>query len=381
MSNSTVSKCLSYRAKKYCHHITLIQGHQQTATKQAMDKILTLFKSRIYLSDYTKILFLVSSLLLLGLLFVYSSSIFYSERYFGDPKHFFFQQLLFACFGYILMLIISVIHYSFWKRFTYPVLFLSALLLILVIFPAIGSEIYGARRWIRIGFVGIQPVEILKFSFIVWVADFLARKENELQVFSRSLMPIFVVFSFFAILLLLQPDFGSLVLLLGCTILMCYVAGTRLIYLIATSLCGALLGSILIFTNAYRMERILGFLSPWENRLESGYQLVNSLIAYGGGGILGRGLGNSLQKEYFLPQAHTEFIFAVLAEETGIWGILLVSGLFLWLMHTGFKIADKCNQPFGRNLSFGFTILIMLQTVIISPTKGIGLPFISYGFR
>ena len=134
------------------------------------------------------------------------------------------------------------------------------------------------------------------------------------------------------------------------------------------------------------MERILGFLSPWENRLESGYQLVNSLIAYGGGGILGRGLGNSLQKEYFLPQAHTEFIFAVLAEETGIWGILLVSGLFLWLMHTGFKIADKCNQPFGRNLSFGFTILIMLQTVMnllvvlgLVPTKGIGLPFISYG--
>ena len=126
------------------------------------------------------------------------------------------------------MMIISVFHYSFWKRLSYPLLFFSALLLILVLFPAIGSEIYGARRWIRIGFVIIQPVEILKFSFIVWVADFLARKKNEFQVFSRSLMPIFVIFSFFAMLLLLQPDFGSIVLLLGCTILVCYIAGTRL---------------------------------------------------------------------------------------------------------------------------------------------------------
>ncbi len=351
-----------------------------------MDKILALWKSRIYLSDYTKILCIVSSLLLLGLLFVYSSSIFYSERYFGGPNHFFFQQLLFACFGYILMLLISVLHYSFWRKFTYPLLFLSALLLVLVLFPAIGSEVYGARRWIRIGFIGIQPVEIFKFSFIVWAADFLARKEHQLQVFSRSLMPTFIVFSFFAILLLLQPDFGSLVLLLGCTILMCYVAGTRLIYLIAVSLCGALLGALLIFTNAYRMKRILGFLSPWENRLESGYQLVNSLIAYGGGGILGRGLGNSLQKEYFLPQAHTEFIFAVLAEETGLWGILLISALFLWLMHTGFQVTKKAEKSFARNLAFGFTVLIMLQTTMnllvvlgLVPTKGIGLPFISYG--
>ncbi len=351
-----------------------------------MNAIINFWSSRILLSDYTRILCIISSLLLLGLLFVYSASIFYSERYFGDPYRFFFQQLLFAGFGFVLMMMISVIRHSFWKKLAYPLLFFSALLLVLVLFPAIGSEVYGARRWIRIGFIGIQPVEIFKFAFIVWVADFLARKENELQFFSHSLLPISVVFSFFAVLLLLQPDFGSLVLILGCTILMCYIAGARFIYLLAVSLCGALLGAILIFTNAYRMKRILGFLSPWENRLESGYQLVNSLIAYGGGGILGRGLGNSLQKEYFLPQAHTEFIFAVLAEETGIWGILLVSGLFLWLMHTGFQIAKKCEQPFGRNLAFGITVLIMLQTVInllvvlgLVPTKGIGLPFISYG--
>ena len=351
-----------------------------------MNRIISLWSNRVYLSDYTRIFCIVSSLLLLGLLFVYSSSIFYSERYFGNPYRFFFQQLFFACFGFVLMMLISFIQYSFWKKLAYPCLFFSALLLILVLFPTIGSEVYGARRWIRIGFIGIQPVEIFKFAFIVWLADFLARKENELQFFSYSLMPISVVISFFAILLLLQPDFGSLVLLLVCVMLMCYTAGARLIYLLAVSLCGGLLGAILILTNAYRMERILGFLSPWENRLESGYQLVNSLIAYGGGGILGRGLGNSLQKEYFLPQAHTEFIFAVLAEETGIWGILLVSSLFLWLMHTGFQIAKKCSQPFGRNLAFGITVLIMLQTTInllvvlgLVPTKGIGLPFISYG--
>ena len=157
------------------------------------------------------------------------------------------------------------------------------------------SEVYGARRWIRIGFVGMEPVEIFKFSFIIWIADFLARKEDELQFFSHSSCRISIIFSFFAMLLLLQPDFGSLILLLGCAIFMCYIAGTRMIYLIGVSLCGVVLGSILIFTNAYRTKRILGFLSPWENRLESGYQLVNSLIAYGGGGILGRGLGKFYQ--------------------------------------------------------------------------------------
>ena len=314
-----------------------------------MNRILSLWSSRIYLSDYTRVLCIVSSLLLLGLLFVYSSSIFYSERYFGDPHRFFFQQLLFACFGFVLMMIISFIHYSFWKKFSYLLLIFSAILLILVLFPAIGSEVYGARRWIRIGFVGIQPVEIFKFSFIIWIADFLARKEDELQFFSHSLMPISIIFSFFAMLLLLQPDFGSLILLLGCAIFMCYIAGTRMIYLIGVSLCGVVLGSILIFTNAYRTKRILGFLSPWENRLESGYQLVNSLIAYGGGGILGRGLGNSLQKEYFLPQAHTEFIFAVLAEETGIWGILLVSALFL-LMHKVLKLHKFLYEPEVKNI-------------------------------
>ena len=136
-----------------------------------MNRILSLWSSRIYLSDYTRVLCIVSSLLLLGLLFVYSSSIFYSERYFGDPHRFFFQQLLFACFGFVLMMIISFIHYSFWKKFSYLLLIFSAILLILVLFPAIGSEVYGARRWIRIGFVGIQPVEIFKFSFIIWIAE------------------------------------------------------------------------------------------------------------------------------------------------------------------------------------------------------------------
>ena len=349
-------------------------------------KFLAVWVSRVHLSNYAKILFSVSALMFLGLIFVYSSSVFYAERYFGSPYRFFFLQLLFASFGYAVMLLTSRIPYRIWRKIIPYLLLISIILLVLVLIPAIGTKAYGARRWIRLGIIGIQPVEFLKLVMLLWTADFLARKNNHLHNFYQGLLPLLVLFSLFAFLLLLQPDFGSVVLLFLCLLLMCYAAGIKFTaLLVTTSLCG-ILGGVLVFTNAYRMKRILAFLSPWENRLESGYQLVNSLIAYGGGGLLGRGLGNSIQKEYFLPQAHTEFIFAVVAEESGIWGILLITALFLCLLHTGFQVAIKSNNLFGRNFAFGITSLILLQTVInffvvlgLAPTKGIGLPFISYG--
>lgn len=356
-------------------------------TKILPAKWLNTLSKKVYLNNYGKILFCVSSLLFLGLIFVYSASVFYSNRYFDNPYRFFLLQLLFATIGFCVMLIVSKIDYKYWQKFTPYLLIITIALLVLVLIPAIGTKVYGARRWIRISGLGIQPVELLKLVLILWTASFLAnKKEEHLKNFSKSLLPIAIVFVFFAFFLLLQPDFGSIVLLFSCLLLMCFVAGIRFIYLLGISLTSFVVGVILILTNSYRVKRILAFLSPWEHRLESGYQLVNSLIAYGGGGLLGRGLGNSIQKEYFLPQAHTEFIFAVIAEETGIWGVLIISALFLTLLTTGLAVATQAKDPFGRNFAFGITILIMLQTVFnlfvvlgLAPTKGIGLPFISYG--
>lgn len=351
-----------------------------------MREIINFFYYKISISDFQKIIFLVSLLLFWGAIFVYSSSFFFSIRYFHNPYRFFFLHIIFLSFGYFLMLIISQIPYQKYKPWIGLLLLLSFILLILVLIPNIGTKVSGARRWIRLGFIGFQPTELLKISLIFWLADFLARKESKIGIFTYSLLPVLTVFSGFGLLVLFQPDFGSLVLLFSVLFFVCYLAGVRWIHLTSVFLVFSIVGFFLVLSNAYRVKRILGFLSPWENRLESGYQLVNSLIAYGGGGIFGRGLGNSLQKEYFLPQAHTDFIFAVLAEETGILGIFFTCFLYCSFALVGFRVALQTKDAFGKNLAFGIVGVILFQTLMnlfvvlgLAPTKGIGLPLMSYG--
>ena len=351
-----------------------------------MQAIISFFRQNIPISDYKKIIFIVSLLLVWGLIFVYSASFFFSTRYFDNPYRFFLLHAIFLSVGYLGMLCVSGIPYQKYRPWIGIALFIVTVLLVLVLIPAVGTKISGARRWIRLGFIGFQPTELLKLVFLMWIADFLARKEQKIHLFAFGLLPILTLFAFFGLLLLLQPDFGSMVLLFCLVFLICYAAGVSLWQLLGVFLVFILSGGFLIFVNVYRVRRILGFLSPWENRLASGYQLVNSLIAYGGGGIFGRGFGNSLQKEYFLPQAHTDFIFAVLAEETGILGISFTCILFFAFCTVGFRVAAQARDAFGRHLAFGIVGLVLLQTLMnlfvvlgLAPTKGIGLPFISYG--
>ena len=351
-----------------------------------MHKIIALLQHKISISDHQKIIFLVSFLLFWGAIFVYSSSFFFSIRYFHNPYRFFLLHCIFLVFGYALMLIVSQIPYQKYRSWIVILLIFSAILLILVLLPSIGTKVSGARRWIRLGFFGFQPTELLKLALIFWLADFLARKKAKIHLFVYSLLPSLALFSFFGVLVLFQPDFGSFVLLFSLLFFVCYLAGTRWIQLACVFLGFSFAGFFLVLSNAYRVKRILGFLSPWETRLESGYQLVNSLIAYGGGGVFGRGLGNSLQKEYFLPQAHTDFIFAVVAEETGILGIFFTCFLYFSFALVGFRVASQATDTFGRNLALGIVSLILLQTLMnlfvvlgLAPTKGIGLPLMSYG--
>ena len=318
---------------------------------------------------------------------MYSSSIFLSERFFSTPEKFIVNQLFFVLIGSILFFFITKIPYQIYNsHFIFILLLVSFILLIIVVIPTIGVKVSGARRWIKFGAIGFQPSEFLKITLVIWIAYFLTKKSDVLQNFTKTFLPICSILFIFSFLLLLEPDFGLVTLLIFQFIVMIVLAGGRILHILLFLFFSAIMGAILIISNPYRVRRIIAFLDPWETQYEGGYQLVNSLIATGSGGFLGKGIGNSIQKQFFLPQAHTDFIFAVIAEETGSWGIFLLLLLFFIFMQTGLKIADNSRDTFGKNLALSITTMLTLQfffhtCVVIGllPTKGIGLPFISYG--
>jgi len=332
------------------------------------------------------LLFDIMALICIGIIMIYSSSAFYAERNFGSPYYFIIRQLVALAIGAVLLRIAIKLPYETYKRLT-PVLMLVTLAFMLVVLiPGIGRQVGNARRWIRFFGIGFQPSEILKLTLIIWVAGFLNRKKEVLGYFSRGLLPSFIVTGIFCFLLLLQPDFGTAVLICMTLLLMVFAAGVKTTHMVGSLIGLAGIGVFLIFSKAYRLRRVTGFLDPWADPLDSGFQLVQSFIAFGTGGLFGRNLGNSRQKLFFLPEGHTDFIFSILAEETGFMGVLLVIVLIMLLMIKGFEISLNCPNDFGRNLAFGITSLIFLQSVFhvgvvigLLPTKGIPLPFISYG--
>ncbi len=317
---------------------------------------------------------------------IYSASFFYGEHYWGNPFYFTIRHLLHFLIGLIFLRFATQYPYTSYKKWIPLLMMLSFLLLVIVLIPGIGTKAGNARRWIRFLGIGFQPSELLKFTLILWVSGFLDRKKGVLAYFSRGLFPTLVVMGIYFFLLLLQPDFGTAVLVSFTLFLMIFAAGARPAHMI-----GSLIGlggvcTVLIFTKAYRLRRLQSFLDPWADPLDAGYQLIQSFIAFGTGGIFGKDLGNSQQKLFFLPEGHTDFIFSILAEETGFIGVTIVIILIVLLMRKGFEISRFCIDQFGQNLSFGITLLITLQSILhigvvigLLPTKGIPLPFISYG--
>ena len=309
------------------------------------------------------LLFDIMALICIGIIMIYSSSAFYAERNFGSPYYFIIRQLVALAIGAVLLRIAIKLPYETYKRLT-PVLMLVTLAFMLVVLiPGIGRQVGNARRWIRFFGIGFQPSEILKLTLIIWVAGFLNRKKEVLGYFSRGLLPSFIVTGIFCFLLLLQPDFGTAVLICMTLLLMVFAAGVKTTHMVGSLIGLAGIGVFLIFSKAYRLRRVTGFLDPWADPLDSGFQLVQSFIAFGTGGLFGRNLGNSRQKLFFLPEGHTDFIFSILAEETGFMGVLLVIVLIMLLMIKGFEISLNCPNDFGRNLAFGITSLIFLQSV------------------
>jgi cell division protein FtsW len=335
------------------------------------------------------LLLVVLGLISFGVVMVASASMDFAARNYGDPWYFAKRHLIFLGIGLLSAAVIFSIPSDIWNRYSIVLLLVGLFLLVLVLIPGIGRSVNGARRWLGLGGFGIQASEVAKFCFIVFFASFLARRTEEFQRSWSAFFKLIGILGAFVVLLLLEPDFGSSVVLSITAGAMMFVAGVPLIrfILLAASGVGGL--ALMAVASPYRWQRLVTFLDPWAEQFSSGYQLVQSLIAFGRGQGFGLGLGNSLQKLFFLPEAHTDFIFAIVAEEFGLLGALVLIGVFVVLIWRVLAISFRARErdkPFVCFASFGIGILLAAQAFInmgvasgLLPTKGLTLPFISSG--
>ena len=327
-------------------------------------------------------------LMLIGLVIVTSASFPISSRLTNQPFHFMFRHGIFLLLALAVSGVILQIPLKRWFKYSSALLFISILLLIVVLIA--GKSVNGASRWIPLGLFNLQPAEVAKLSLFIFMAGYLVRKNDEVRstFFGGFIKPI-IVFGTLASLLLLQPDLGTVVVMLVTLFGMLFIAGAKLTQFLALMVVGLMSVATLIYIEPYRMRRVTSFLDPWEDPFGSGYQLTQSLMAFGRGEWLGQGLGNSIQKLEYLPEAHTDFVFAVLAEELGFIGVLCVLSLIFSLVLKAIMIGHKAfkyDQLFGGYLAFGIGIWFAFQTLInvgaaagMVPTKGLTLPLISYG--
>ncbi|NOR73267.1 MAG: putative lipid II flippase FtsW [Mariprofundaceae bacterium] len=323
-------------------------------------------------------------LLTLSIVMIGSASLSVAEARFGDPLRIISHWVVYIPVGLLLAWGVSRVHPDWWKAASLPLLGLMLLLMLCLL--AFGVKINGATRWFSLAGMTLQPVELLKPVVILYLAYYMAAFPDRLKSFASGLSPMLVVVSTAAILLLLQPDFGNAALLIMVAFCMWFVGGVPFRHLLALISIAIPIGAIAVIVEPYRLKRILSFTDPWADPFGSGYQLIQSMIAFGSGGISGSGLGQSVQKLFYLPEAFTDFIAAVLAEELGLAGTLALITLFMVLIWRGLKLAMQTKEPFERLLILGCILLIAISCMInlgavmgILPTKGMPIPFFSYG--
>ena len=335
--------------------------------------------------DYI-LLFSIILISLFGLVMIYSSSYVWAEYKFDDPYKFLKNQFLFFIIGLFILYIVNKIDYIFYYNNSKNLFFICIILLILVLIPGIGTVRNGSRSWFGIGSFGIQPSEFMKLSLIIFTSKYLCLKEKVIKNFKDGLLPILFILLIVFSLIMLQPDFGTGFIIFVTIIAMLFVGGANFMFFIKLSVMGLIAIIGLIVAAPYRLTRILSFLNPWKDPLGSGFQIIQSLYAIGPGGLFGYGFLNSRQKHFYLPEPQTDFIFAIISEEFGFVGILLISLLFLTIIIRGFSISRNCNDLFSKYLSFGITFGLSFQTILnlmvvtgLIPVTGVTLPFISYG--
>lgn len=333
-------------------------------------------------------------LLALGLLMVASASMPIADRQTGQPFYFLIRQGAFVLVGLIAAGLMFQVPMTRWRRLG-PMLLIAAIgLLVLVLIPGIGTEVNGSMRWIRLGPLNFQVSELAKLFALIYVASYLKRHSVELQnphfsISALALLRPIAVLAVLAVLLLLEPDFGSVVVLMATAMGMIFLAGASLwqFGILASGAAAAM--AVLIWSSPYRLARLLSFRNPWEDPFGSGFQLTQSLIAIGRGELFGVGLGESVQKLFYLPESYTDFIFAVLAEELGLAGVLVILALFMTIVFRAFHIgqrAERVDMKFSAWLAYGIGLWFGIQSLFnmgvnmgVLPTKGLTLPLMSYG--
>ena len=334
-----------------------------------------------------QVLIIVTLLLLaVGIMMMYSSSALLAQRRYDDAAFFLKRQSIWIVVGVSLLYVLSHFQHRYWRNVIGPLLCIGLALLAVVLFSPLGEPINGARRWLRLGVVTIQPSEMIKVILIVYLACYLVERGERIRSFVHGALPAVLVVGVFVGLILVEPDLGTAVVILIITAGMLFIGGIPARHLAGLSTAVLAMGVYFVTQTAYQRQRVLTFLNPRDDPMNSGFQTIQSMLAIGNGGIWGLGLGEGNQKRLFLPEPHTDFIFAVLAEELGLIGGVLVLGLYGVLIWRGFRIAWGSNDLLGYYLAYGITLLFSIQVLInvgvvsgMLPAKGLTLPFLSYG--
>lgn len=332
------------------------------------------------------IFLIVAVLIAIGIIMIYSASAIYADSKLHDSLYYLKRHFVYLAVGLIMMFAAMGADIDALRKYAKPAAIIAAVLLLLVLIPHIGRETAGARRWFKFGPFNFQPSEFAKIAVMVYVADLVARRQKDLKSFVYGFMPPMIIVGGIVGLTLLEPDLGTAVTIFVIAVLMLYVGGVRGSHIMASILASLPVLYVLLFSVPYRKKRMMAFLNPWADKRGTGFQIIQSFIALGSGGLFGVGLGQSRQKLFYLPASHTDFIFSIIGEELGFVGaasIVALFGLFVW---QGMKVAFRAQDTFEKLLALGIISLIAVEAIInigvtagALPTKGLPLPFISYG--
>ncbi len=332
-------------------------------------------------------LFLTTFILIcIGIVMIYSASGIYALERYKDSFFFLKRHLVFLLLGTAAMFFMMSLDYKKLKEISKPLLLIAIVLLVLVLIPGIGREVSGARRWFRFKIISFQPSEFANLAVIVYAADFISRKETSIRTSVRALFPVIAVLGVCSLLILMQPDLGTTVAISFVVFSMLFLSGVRISYFLYMITGVIPLLYLLVFSVPYRRNRIMAFLNPWADPRGTGFQIIQAQVAFGSGGFFGVGLGRSIQKLFYLPAAHTDFIFSIIGEELGLLGSAAVIGLLFIFIALCLKIIKSIPDRFGYLLCLGLTLMLSFKAMVnvgvscgMLPTKGLPLPFISYG--
>lgn len=349
--------------------------------------MITGLRKPLNLAEYDLVLLLmVVALTCFGVVMVYSASSVMAAKNFHDGAFFLKRQGLFALIGFGVALTAMRIDYQLWRKLAVPLLLVSLVLLVLVLIPGIGGKVKGASRWIKLPGFNLQPSELTKIALIMYMAYSIDKKQDRIRSLTAGFLPYMIVLMVLLGLLLKQPDLGAALTLAAVTVTMLFAAGTRLVFILGSGMVALPFLVYLVTQSAYRLKRIKAYLNPEQDPTGIGWQIIQSKYAFGAGGIFGQGLGEGKQKLFYLPEAHTDFILSVVGEELGFIGVLIIIGMFFILVQRAMRIAMAAQDSFGRFLALGIAVLFAVEATVnmgvvtgILPTKGLALPFLSYG--